>query len=94
MKKLLLASLGALAIAQAPTAVLARPMTAEDLATFRRIAAPTVSPDGKWAVYQLRETDLAANTGKTDLVTLMWSNEFSDSALADSVPVDVSPAEG
>ncbi|WOK36565.1 S9 family peptidase [Sphingomonas sp. C3-2] len=70
MKKLLLASLGALAIAQAPTAVLARPMTAEDLATFRRIAAPTVSPDGKWAVYQLRETDLAANKGKTDLYLL------------------------
>lgn len=31
------------------------------------------------------------NTGKTDLVTLMWSSECYDSALADSVPVDVSP---
>lgn len=67
MKKLLLASLGALAIAQTPAAVLARPMTAEDLATMRRIAAPTVSPDGKWVAYQLRETDLAANKGRMDL---------------------------
>jgi dipeptidyl aminopeptidase/acylaminoacyl peptidase len=26
-----------------------------------------VSPDGRWAAYQLRETDLAANRGRTDL---------------------------
>ena len=67
MKNLLLASLAALAIAQTPTATLARPMTAQDLATLRRIAAPTVSPDGKWIAYQLRETDLEANRGRTDL---------------------------
>ncbi|RJF93092.1 prolyl oligopeptidase family serine peptidase [Sphingomonas cavernae] len=67
MKKLLLASLGALAIAQTPTAVLARPMTPEDLATMRRIAAPTVSPDGRWVAYQLSETDLGANKRRNDL---------------------------
>ena len=33
------------------------------------------------------------NTGKTDLVTLMWSSECLDGMQADSVPVDVSPAE-
>ena len=42
-------------------------MTATDLATMRRLAAPTVSPDGRWAVYQLRETDLEGNRGRTDL---------------------------
>jgi len=42
-------------------------MTATDLATMRRIGAPTVSPDGRWLVYQLRETDLAANRGRNDL---------------------------
>jgi dipeptidyl aminopeptidase/acylaminoacyl peptidase len=42
-------------------------MTATDLATLRRLAAPTVSPDGRWAAYQLRETDLEANRGRTDL---------------------------
>jgi dipeptidyl aminopeptidase/acylaminoacyl peptidase len=66
MKKLLIAGFAVLAIAQAPAAF-ARPINATDLATMRRIAAPTVSPDGRWVVYQLRETDLAANRGRTDL---------------------------
>jgi len=69
MRKLLLASLAALALAQAPAAF-ARPMTATDLATLRRLGAPAVSPDGNWAVYQLRETDLEANRGRTDLYLL------------------------
>jgi dipeptidyl aminopeptidase/acylaminoacyl peptidase len=66
MKKILAASLAALALAAAPAAF-ARPMTATDLATMRRLGAPTVSPDGRWVAYQLRETDLAANRGRTDL---------------------------
>jgi len=65
MKKLLLCGLAAFALAPLPAA--ARPMTATDLATMKRIGAPTVSPDGRWLVYQLRETDLAANRGRTDL---------------------------
>ena len=66
MKKLLLVSIAALAAIQG-SAALSRPMTATDLATMRRLAAPSVSPDGRWAVYQLRETDLEANRGRTDL---------------------------
>jgi len=69
MKKLMLASLAALALAQAPTAS-ARPITATDLATMRRLGAPAVSPDGNWAVYQLSETDLTANRRRTDLFLL------------------------
>src|ERR1043165_1324797 len=69
MKKLLLAGLSALALAQAPAAF-ARPMTATDLATLRRMGAPAVSPDGNWAVYSLSETDLAANRRRTDLFLL------------------------
>src|SRR5436190_22747268 len=69
MKKLMLASLAALALAPAPAAV-ARPMTATDLATLRRMGAPAVSPDGNWAVFQLSETDLAANRRRTDLFLL------------------------
>lgn len=69
MKTLLAASLTALAFVSA-TAASARPITATDLATMRRLAAPTVSPDGRWAVYQLRETDLAGNRGRTDLWVL------------------------
>jgi dipeptidyl aminopeptidase/acylaminoacyl peptidase len=66
MKKLLLCGLAALALVPA-TAASARQMTATDLATMKRIGAPAVSPDGRWLVYQLRETDLAANRGRTDL---------------------------
>jgi len=66
MRKTLSASLALLAFAAAPAA-LARPITATDLATMRRIGAPAVSPDGRWLVYQVRETDLTANRGRTDL---------------------------
>jgi dipeptidyl aminopeptidase/acylaminoacyl peptidase len=69
MKKILYAAIAAAALAQAP-ALNAREMTATDLASMRRLAAPTVSPDGNWAAYQLRETDLAANRGRTDLYLL------------------------
>ncbi len=57
MKKLLLASLAALALASAPAAF-ARPITATDLATMRRLARRPSRRTGNWAVYQLRETDL------------------------------------
>ena len=66
MKTHMLAGLAALALVPA-SASFARPITATDLATMRRLAAPAVSPDGNWAVYQLRETDLEANRGRTDL---------------------------
>ncbi len=56
------------ALTFAPAA--ARPMTETDLATLKRLASPTVSPDGRWAAYQLRETDLAANKGRTDIYLL------------------------
>ncbi|HEY5713442.1 MAG TPA: S9 family peptidase [Allosphingosinicella sp.] len=66
MRKLTLAGLAALQLALVPAAS-ARPMTATDLATMRRIAAPVVSPDGNWLVYQLSETDLAGNRRRQDL---------------------------
>ena len=84
MKKLL--ALGAFAVALVtPFAAVARPITATDLATLRRIGAPTASPDGRWLVYQLRETDLAANRGRTDLWLL-------DLARAGAAPVRIASA--
>ncbi|HEX8366685.1 MAG TPA: S9 family peptidase [Allosphingosinicella sp.] len=65
MNKLVFAGLAGLALA--PVAADARPITATDLATLNRLAAPATSPDGNWVVYQLRETDLPANRGRTDL---------------------------
>ncbi|MBV9883681.1 MAG: PD40 domain-containing protein, partial [Sphingomonadaceae bacterium] len=69
MNKLLLAGLAALAFVQAPAAS-ARPITATDLATMRRLGSPSASPDGHWVVYQLSETDLAANRRRNDLFLL------------------------
>jgi len=69
MKMLFAASLMALALASA-SAASARPITATDLASMRRIAAPAVSPDGRWVVYQLSETDLAADRRRNDLWVL------------------------
>jgi dipeptidyl aminopeptidase/acylaminoacyl peptidase len=85
MRKTLSASLALLALAAAPAA-LARPITATDLATMRRIGAPAVSPDGRWAVYQLRETDLAANRGRTDLYLLDLRTPGADPVRIASAP--------
>ena len=55
---LLAAALAALAVPQ-PAA--ARPMTATDMHMMHRLGAPEVSPDGRWAVFTISQTDLAAN---------------------------------
>jgi dipeptidyl aminopeptidase/acylaminoacyl peptidase len=84
MKKLLLAGLAALACA--PSVLDARPLTATDLATLRRIAAPAVSPDGSRVVYQMRETDLPANRGRTDLWLLDLDRAGAEPVLIASLP--------
>jgi dipeptidyl aminopeptidase/acylaminoacyl peptidase len=44
-----------------------QPFTADDLVRLRRVSDPQVSPDGRWVAFTLRETDLEANRGRTDL---------------------------
>ncbi|HTH27446.1 MAG TPA: S9 family peptidase, partial [Sphingobium sp.] len=56
------------------TASEARPLTAEDLTQLSRLAAPTVSSDGRWLVWTQRETDVKANRGRFDL----WRLDLSD----------------
>ncbi len=58
-KTLLLAAVAATALFAAPAA--ARPMTATDMHLMHRLGAPEVSPDGRWAVFTISDTDLAAN---------------------------------
>ncbi|MBM4214313.1 MAG: S9 family peptidase, partial [Gammaproteobacteria bacterium] len=53
---------------------LAAPFTAQDLNTLARVADPQVSPDGRYVVYALRETDMEANRGRTDL----WLLDLAD----------------
>jgi dipeptidyl aminopeptidase/acylaminoacyl peptidase len=66
MKQIIPFALSALALVAA-TPVLARPMTETDLATMKRLAAPTASPDGALVAYQQQETDLPANRRRTDI---------------------------
>jgi dipeptidyl aminopeptidase/acylaminoacyl peptidase len=49
------------------TTALARPFTPQDMVSLSRVGAPVVSPDGRWLVWDQRETDLAANKGRHDL---------------------------
>jgi dipeptidyl aminopeptidase/acylaminoacyl peptidase len=46
---------------------MARDLTIRDVAGLSRVGAPAVSADGRWLVWQQRETDLAANRGRYDL---------------------------
>lgn len=65
MKHILFAS-AVLASVVAATAG-ARELTINDVVGFSRVSSPVVSPDGRWLVWQQRETDLAANRGRYDL---------------------------
>ena len=46
------------------------PFSVEDLVRMQRVSEPALSPDGRTVVYTVRETDLAANRGRTDLWAL------------------------
>ena len=83
MNKLLIAALAGFAL---PSPAFARPMTATDLATLRRIGTTTLSPDGHWLAWQLRETDLAANKGRTDLWLLDLTKKGAAPARIASTP--------
>ena len=60
IKRIALAAVAASALIAA-TPTLARPMTATDMHMMRRMGAPSVSPDGRRALFTLSTTDLAAN---------------------------------
>ncbi|KTE03137.1 peptidase S9 [Sphingopyxis sp. H038] len=66
MRNHILSSAIALAAALS-TPAFARPMTEVDLATLKRVAAPTASPDGRWVVFQMTETEGATYKRSTGL---------------------------
>ena len=65
MNKLLAATALTAAFVSVPAT--ARQLTIDDVSTLSRVAAPAVSPDGHWLVWQQRETDLAIDGGRFDL---------------------------
>jgi dipeptidyl aminopeptidase/acylaminoacyl peptidase len=62
--------LAAAAAALATSPALARPMTATDMHMMHRMGSPAVSPDGRYAVFTLSDTDLAANKRNNKLYLL------------------------
>ena len=41
------------------------PFSVEHLARLQRVSEPALSPDGRWSVFTVRETDMDANRGRT-----------------------------
>ena len=44
-----------------------RALTADDLVRIKRVTDPQVSPDGRYVAFVVRETDMEANRGRTDV---------------------------
>ena len=58
----------ALLLAAAPAvAAPGKGLTIDDMLAMQRVGEPAVSPDGKWVAFSVRDTDLAANRGRTDV---------------------------
>jgi len=57
-----LALIAASAIAQEP-----HPFSVHDMLAMDRVGSPVVSPDGEWAAFTVRSTDLEANRSRTDI---------------------------
>ena len=72
----------------------ARPLTIEDVVSLSRIGSADISPDGRWLVWDQRETDLAANKGRTDLWRLDLSRKGAapEKLAADPALNEASPA--
>ncbi|HEX2121896.1 MAG TPA: S9 family peptidase, partial [Thermoanaerobaculia bacterium] len=69
-----------------------RPMTFEDLAAFRRIGAPKVSPDGKWVAYDASTIDLAANVRRSAVYLIPSDGSGSPKQITDGKKQDEGPA--
>lgn len=63
---------GARAAEAADAAPAKRRMTVEDLARFRNVGDPRVSPDGEWVAYTVRSFNLEADQRQTDLWMTGW----------------------
>jgi dipeptidyl aminopeptidase/acylaminoacyl peptidase len=55
----------------------ARPMTETDLASMKRLSAPSASPDGKTIAYVVQETDLTANKRRSDILIQYLDGKFA-----------------
>lgn len=65
-------------VTHAADPVAAHGLTAQDLVSLARVSGPALSPDSSRLVWTQRETDLAANKGRTDL----WSLDLGKAGAA------------
>ena len=56
-------------LAQTPTR---HPKTLDDLARWRQVSRPVLSPDGKWIAYTLRHVDAEADKNVSNLWMVSW----------------------
>jgi dipeptidyl aminopeptidase/acylaminoacyl peptidase len=63
-----------------------RAFTADDLVRLARLSDPQVSPDGRRVAYVLRETDMEANRGRTDLWLLDLDAAAGSARKTDAAP--------
>lgn len=70
MTKRFLFAASVAAAALVPATAIARPMTATDMQMMHRMGSPSVSPDGRYAIFSLSNTDLAANKRSNPLMIL------------------------
>ncbi|MFL6576560.1 MAG: TolB family protein, partial [Povalibacter sp.] len=54
------------------------PFSVEDLVRLNRVSQPALSPDGRTVIFTVRETDMSANRGRTDL----WSLDITTKGAA------------
>jgi dipeptidyl aminopeptidase/acylaminoacyl peptidase len=55
-----------------PAARATRPLSLDDLAKYRSVSDPQVSPDGKWVAYVVGTIDAEKDTHDTDLWMVSW----------------------
>jgi dipeptidyl aminopeptidase/acylaminoacyl peptidase len=79
-----------LALTGAPL-VYCAPLTPEDLVVLKRVSDPQLSPDGRYLAFVERETDLAANKGRTSLWLLDLRHGSTPARLTDGKANDSSP---
>jgi dipeptidyl aminopeptidase/acylaminoacyl peptidase len=90
LRQLRLVSLALLAAAATSQAAFARPFTVDDLVTLRRITELDVSPKGDRIALVVRNADVAANRGTTDLYW-MKADGGAMTALTSDAAADGSP---
>jgi dipeptidyl aminopeptidase/acylaminoacyl peptidase len=70
-----------------------KPFTVQELVRLKRVSEPALSPDGRTVVFTVRETDMDANRGRTDLWALDVATTGATARRLTSHPANDSSAQ-